>query len=47
MKENIKKKIEKKKTNPKTKGYWRIYDLRYKKYNLQTTYALILSITNI
>jgi hypothetical protein len=47
MKGNIKKKIEKKKTNPKTKGYWRIYDLRYKKYDLRTTYTLILSITNM
>ena len=48
MKGNSKKKKGKKKTNTKRKEkYWKAYDIRYKNYDLRTTYTLILSITNM
>jgi len=48
MKGNIEKKIENKKTSSKKRTeYWKVYDRRYKKYDLRTTYTLISSITSM
>ncbi|EHP85254.1 hypothetical protein MetfoDRAFT_1408 [Methanotorris formicicus Mc-S-70] len=47
MKQDKNDKIEiKNKSSKKRNGYWKSYDLRYKKYDLKTTYTFILSIIN-